>query len=87
MENDVPEDIEEAAEELAENEAYGQSNAEFEMAYKGFIAGAKWQEEQMMRDAVDGEVHPDDCEIWVNLVGYGYKFNDGDMVRIVIVKE
>ena len=38
--------LKEAAEEWAENEAYGKSDAEFEMAYKGFIAGAEWQKEQ-----------------------------------------
>ena len=43
--------------------------------------------QDMMKEAVEGEAHPDDCEIWVNLVGYGYKFNDGDKVRIIIVKE
>ena len=42
-------DLEEAAEEWAENEAYGKSNAEFEMAYKGYIAGAKWMEEQLKK--------------------------------------
>ena len=45
-ENPVPNDLEEEAEEWAENEASGKSDAEFEMAYKGFIAGAKWQKEQ-----------------------------------------
>lgn len=34
-------DLDEAAEEWAENEAYGKSDAEFEMAYKGFKAGAE----------------------------------------------
>ena len=43
------------------------------------------QKEQMLKDAVEGEAHPDDCEIWVNFEGYGYKFNDGDKVKIVIV--
>lgn len=51
-----------------------------------FIAGAEWQKQQMMKDSVEGEVHPDDCEIWVNLIGYGYKFNDGDKVRIIVLK-
>lgn len=37
------EDLKEVAEEWAENEAYGKSDAEFEMAYKGFIAGTEWQ--------------------------------------------
>ena len=44
--------LEEEAGEWAENEAYGKSDAEFEMAYKGFIAGAKWQAEQDDRDVV-----------------------------------
>ena len=41
--------------------------------------------EQMMEKAVEGIVHPDDCEIWVNLVGYGYKFNDGDKVCVIVL--
>ena len=48
--------LEEVAEEWAENEAYEKSDAEFEMAYKGFIAGAKWKKEQMLKDTVEGEV-------------------------------
>ena len=40
-----------------------------------------------MKDVVEGIVYPDDCEIWVNLVGYGYKFNEGDKIHIIIVKE
>ena len=53
-EKDTPE-LEGEAEEWAENEAYGKSDAEFEMAYKGFIAGAEWQEKQDLRWA--GEIH------------------------------
>lgn len=41
-EQPASEGLEEEAEEWAENEAYGKSDAEFEMAYKGFIAGAEW---------------------------------------------
>ena len=52
-----------------------------------FIAGAKWQKEQMMKEAVEGEVflnpYPtislDDCK--------DYDFKDGDKVRIIIIKE
>ena len=43
--------------------------------------------QDMMKEAVEGEAHPDDCEIWVNLVGYGYRFNDGDKVHLIIIKE
>lgn len=55
--------------------------------YNGLIDFANTFKKQMFKDTVEGEVHPDDCEIWVNLVGYGYKFNDGDKVRIVVLKE
>ena len=43
--------------------------------------------DKMKAEAVEGIVHPYDSKIWVNLIGYGYKFNDGDKVRIIIVKE
>ncbi len=43
--------LEEAAEEWAENEAYGKSDAEFEMAYKGFIAGAEWGAEHIKQQS------------------------------------
>ena len=54
---------------------------------KIFIAGAEWQKSQMLKDAAEGIAHPEECEIWVNLLGYGYKYNDGDKVKIIIVKE
>jgi hypothetical protein len=54
---------------------------------KTWCEGFDAHKEKMLKDAVEGEVHPDDCEIWVNLVGYGYKFNEGDKVRIVVLKE
>ena len=38
----LPDNLDEVAEEWAENEAYGKSDAEFEMAHKGFKAGAEW---------------------------------------------
>ena len=40
--------LDEIAEEWAQNEAYGKSDAEFEMAYKGFKAGAEWMAKQMV---------------------------------------
>ncbi len=48
---------------------------------------ANWQKKQMMKDAVEGIARPDDNEIWVNLREYGYKFEDGDKVKIIIIKE
>lgn len=58
-----------------------------ETAYHFYELGYKECREQMMKEAIEGEVHPDDCEIWVNLVGYGYKFNDGDKVKLIVIKE
>ena len=53
----------------------------------GFKAGAEWQREQMLKDAVDGIARPDDCEIWVNLKGYDYNYKDGDKIKLIIIKE
>jgi hypothetical protein len=89
--------LEETAEEWAENEAYEKSDAEFEMAYKGFIAGAEWQKGQMLEEAVEGNVveigetykdltaYVDAKELNEVLQPLGVK--DGDKVKIIIVKE
>jgi len=53
-----------------------------------FIAGAEWKEQQMMKDAVEGEVENATFGIVYlrkNLVNEGY--STGDKVKIVIVKE
>ena len=52
-----------------------------------FIAGAEWQKEQMMKEAIGGNAYPNDGEIWVDLARYGYKFKEGEPCRIIIVKE
>ena len=49
-------DLEEEAEEWAENEAYGKPDAEFEMAYKGFKAGAEWKKAKMIERATYNEL-------------------------------
>ena len=91
-ENPVLNDLEEAAVDIADvllakpKEYALSAKADYwNGAYDGVIAGAKWQQMQMMKKMVEGTAHPDDCEIWVNLVGYGYKFNDGDKVRIIVI--
>ena len=78
-----PKDLEEAAEHYAsvtDPEAHG-----IDFIREVFIAGAEWDREQMMKEAVEGKIHPDDYEIWVNLVRYGYKFNDGEKVRVIVL--
>lgn len=47
QEKKLSENLNEIAGEWAENEVYGKSDAEFEMAYKGFKAGAKWAMQQL----------------------------------------
>lgn len=59
-----------------------------EIAYNdGITIGKTKQKEQMLKDAVEGRAHPEECEIWVNLFGYGYKYNAGDKVKMIILKD
>ena len=53
--------------------------------YNAFIAGAKWQKQQMMKNAVDATARPDDKEIWADMSNLNLK--DGDKVKILIIKE
>ena len=58
-----------------------------------FIAGAEWQKQQMIEEAIEGEVYKYDKFSYVkekkskSLTELLAKFNDGDKVRIIIVKE
>lgn len=67
------ESLEEEAEEWAENEAYGKSNAEFEMAYKGFIAGWKCRDDQMPM--------PEDTVLFNKGVAEGRRLEREDMLK------
>lgn len=61
-------------------------NVETAAHKSGFIAGAKWQKHQMLKDAVEGEfantpfptIYLDDCK--------DYNFKDNQKVRIVVLK-
>ncbi len=61
---------------------------------EAFIAGAEWQREQMMKEAVDAEITvgrlPDDWSLAYNpdeLHRALLKFKSGDKVKIIIVKQ
>ena len=54
--------------------------------YAGFIAGAKWDKEQMMSNAVEGTVYGNGVYTWV-AGDIPSQFKYGDKVRIIIVKE
>lgn len=109
---EIPKDLEEAAEdfvwEVMENDEDGISDLCRKLQYTSkisdfydalaefFVAGAKWQKEQMMKKAVEGEVcipnvwveHKEGKELVVRAEiskELGFKF--GDKVRIIIVKE
>lgn len=111
-EKPVPNDLKEAAEdfvwEVMENDEDGISDLcrklrptskisdFYDALAEFFIAGAKWQKKQMMKEAVEGEVcipnvwveHKEGKELVVRAEiskELGFKF--GDKVHIIIVKE
>lgn len=52
-----------------------------------FMAGAQWQKQQMMNDAVDAEVvaFQNGCALFANMVIDGMFY--GDKVKLIIIKE
>ena len=85
----VSEDLEEAAKH------YLYSNILYDDVYVGnptdkdciemFKAGAQWQKQQMMKDAVEVQVNPLLGETFVGCMVNGYKV--GDKVKLIIIKE
>ena len=89
----VPNDLEEAARRYGFEEYMRRCNGgEYGTSEDAFIAGAKWDREQMMREAVEGVVcyGSKGAYIETDFLGeyntdvYG---NPGDKVRVIIVKE
>lgn len=85
------EDLEEAVENyiapIENDEGLDYINFNGKDIKDAFIAGAEWQKEQMMKDAVEGDY---DCQYMtpaVFLDKYLDGIKDGDKVRIIIVKE
>ena len=86
------EELEEAAESYEEEQL---SDYGYRGEWSGaFIAGANWQKEQMMKDAVNAEITlgrlPDDWSLAYNpdeLHRALLKFKSGDKVKIIIVKQ
>ena len=55
-----------------------------------FIAGAEWQKQQMMKDAVESEVrgYMTGVGVYVEIdIPIGIDVNEGDKVKIIIIKE
>ena len=88
------ENLDEAAEEWAK-ENYGVNYMEFDFtqdaafrAMYHFRSGAKWDRQQMLKNAVEGEITKDNRGNNVLLAGFlNNGFEIGDKVRVIIVKE
>ena len=83
--------VEEAAEDLFETiEVHEHENIFDDTFNKIFVAAAEWQREQMLKDAVEGEIQMRYigclCATTTRAINED-KFKLGDKVRIIIVKE
>ena len=79
--SEIPNDIEDAAEDFGKRQ--GLELRPF--ANKFFIAGAKWDREQMMKEAVEGEIAKDNRGnnvLRVGLLNNGFEI--GDKIRVII---
>lgn len=62
--------------------------------HAGLVDGARWQKQQLMKDAVDGRVEEPECFLWRvisdDLTGefvVKNKLQDGDKVKLILAKE
>ena len=96
-EESVPKDLEEAAHSYSESDEplyspghrfHWDDDALFgKQIETTFIAGAKWQKEQMMNEAVEGKIiFLFNGDVAIN-IGDVDEYNLGDKVKIIIVKE
>lgn len=88
----LPSDLDEAAKECAKTtfkKPYS-DNPDEEVTivepdkYAGFIAGAKWDKEQMMSNAVEGTVYGNGVYTWV-AGDIPSQFKYGDKVRVIVL--
>jgi len=83
------EDLDRAANKYADNTANLDAR---ETRYKGFTAGAQWQREQMMKDAIEGKVVAVRTTIsdrphtypWIMLET---QLSKNDKVKVIIIKD
>ena len=86
LEEPIPEDLEEAAEEYIKK---GKYLPEGFVVRPAFIAGAKWQKEQMLKDAVEHYVVSEigGRRIGPAIVHFDKNFIIGDKVRVIVLKK
>lgn len=88
----LPSEIDEAAKEYAKTtfKKPHSDNPDEEVTivepdkYAGFIAGAKWDKEQMMSNAVEGTVYGNGVYTWV-AGDIPSQFKYGDKVRVIVL--
>lgn len=88
----LPSDLDEAAKEYAKTtfKKSHSDNPDEEVTivepdkYAGFIAGAKWDKEQMMSNAVEGTVYGNGVYTWV-AGDIPSQFKYGDKVRVIVL--
>lgn len=87
--SEIPKDLGEAADESWQNSPDKGIYDEYSPFYKdGFIAGAKWDREQIIKKAVEGQIYGSDGSHWIETdIDENIKGKEGDKVRIIIVKE
>ena len=86
--NDLEEAARKAGQEYFPNEdnIWARPNYEAKKAECVFKAGAQWQKERLMENAVEAVIHPYDGEIWVDKDLLSI-YDDCQRVKLIIIKE
>ena len=82
-EEPVSEDLNTAAKEYADNIT---DKVGYKLQLRRAVCfGAKWQEEQIRKDAIKATAHPEDQELWCDLSQTNLQ--DGQEVKVIVIKE
>lgn len=86
--SEIPKDLEEASSKFATYTAPNGVSVEFLEEKLSFQEGAKWDREQMMKEAVEGEITKDNRGNNVVRAGvFNKDFEYGDKVRVIVLKK
>ena len=89
QEEPVSEDLEKVADQYSESVESDYSNDMFDShnIFEAVIYGAKWQKQQMMKDAVEAIVQTNSMSGNTVVVHLDCKYKAGDKVKLIIIKE
>ena len=90
QEEPVSDGLEEAARKAATWHSRERGDMFFPNDYHKFIAGAKWQKEQMMTKAIDmivGYWMPNGLQLNVDETENPYNIDEGNKVKLIIIKD